>query len=577
MTVVSSERRRFQMHPHLLMDVMRRQAGTLGKAILEGGMNAVDAKAKKFSVELTQKGMVLEDDGQGFPSAEEVQQFFEVFGKPHEESEAKTYGTFRMGRGQIFAFGKNVWRSQCQQMVVDLENMGLDYDLEQLAESERVPGCRITVTFYNPLSPSALEETKRELKHLAKYIQVDFRLNGTKYAVDPKTEEWDVADNDIYLRLRDGGTLQVYNLGVLVRDFPASHYATGGVVVSRKPLKVNFARNDIQHDCPIWKRVQREIRSRADVKNEKAEVLTPEARNNYVQRLLAGDLAVSDPKIITRRIFQDATGRYWSWKQLQHVPRDLSQYSEAPLGSREADRVMQMKLGFVFSKNMLDAFELPTAKRLIDVINGSLGSRHSYMAVASWTWVPFAKLEAKLGKTDHVVIPETQWSPTERAALNLLSCALSRHLYSWGDGKPVRKLVLGSSRVADGWTDGNSYIAVGREYLRRHRLDLHGILALATLLVHEVCHDDDDTNTSVHGEEFYQRYHDLTQKVLPDMLVSMFRQLPTVLAKEKLILKKEQLKDYDNLHAAAQAAAMLGSALNAAVAATVPGLNASTT
>lgn len=153
MTVVSSERRRFQMHPHLLMDVMRRQAGTLGKAILEGGMNAVDAKAKKFSVELTQKGMVLEDDGQGFPSAEEVQQFFEVFGKPHEESEAKTYGTFRMGRGQIFAFGKNVWRSQCQQMVVDLENMGLDYDLEQLAESERVPGCRITVTFYNPLSP----------------------------------------------------------------------------------------------------------------------------------------------------------------------------------------------------------------------------------------------------------------------------------------------------------------------------------------------------------------------------------------------------------------------------------------
>lgn len=275
MTVVSSERRRFQMHPHLLMDVMRRQAGTLGKAILEGCMNAVDARAKTCKITLSSKGMVIEDDGQGFPSAEEVQQFFEVFGKPHTEDEGKTYGTFRMGRGQIFAFGKNVWRSQCQRMTVDLETLGLDYDLDQVDEKSRVAGCRIDVTFYSPLAPSALEDTKRELKHLARYIQLTLTVNGEQYATDPAAESWDVADGDLYLRLKAGGTLAVYNLGVLVRDFPASYYGTGGIVVSRKPLKVNFARNDIQHDCPIWKRVQREVRSRSDVKNAKAEVLSP--------------------------------------------------------------------------------------------------------------------------------------------------------------------------------------------------------------------------------------------------------------------------------------------------------------
>ena len=43
-----SETRRFKPHPQLLLDVIQRQAGTLGKAVLEAVMNAVDAKAVLF-------------------------------------------------------------------------------------------------------------------------------------------------------------------------------------------------------------------------------------------------------------------------------------------------------------------------------------------------------------------------------------------------------------------------------------------------------------------------------------------------------------------------------------------------
>ena len=42
------ENRRFGMSPNLLMDVIRRQAGTLQKGVLEAVMNAVDARATEI-------------------------------------------------------------------------------------------------------------------------------------------------------------------------------------------------------------------------------------------------------------------------------------------------------------------------------------------------------------------------------------------------------------------------------------------------------------------------------------------------------------------------------------------------
>jgi len=37
-----AEQRKFQMHEKLLLDVIKRQAGTLQKAVLEGVMNSED-------------------------------------------------------------------------------------------------------------------------------------------------------------------------------------------------------------------------------------------------------------------------------------------------------------------------------------------------------------------------------------------------------------------------------------------------------------------------------------------------------------------------------------------------------
>lgn len=48
-----SETRRFGMAPELLLDVIKRQAGTPAKAVLELVMNAVDAGATRCEVTLT--------------------------------------------------------------------------------------------------------------------------------------------------------------------------------------------------------------------------------------------------------------------------------------------------------------------------------------------------------------------------------------------------------------------------------------------------------------------------------------------------------------------------------------------
>jgi hypothetical protein len=47
---MSTERRGLRMHPRLLWDVITRQSGTIGKAILEGVMNSIDAGATKCEI-----------------------------------------------------------------------------------------------------------------------------------------------------------------------------------------------------------------------------------------------------------------------------------------------------------------------------------------------------------------------------------------------------------------------------------------------------------------------------------------------------------------------------------------------
>lgn len=68
-------------------------------------MRSVDARAKNVNITITGKNISCTDDGDGFATKEDVLRYFGRFGTPHAEGDA-TYGRFRLGRGQIMAYGR---------------------------------------------------------------------------------------------------------------------------------------------------------------------------------------------------------------------------------------------------------------------------------------------------------------------------------------------------------------------------------------------------------------------------------------------------------------------------------------
>jgi len=99
-------------------------------------------------------------------------------------------------------------------------------------------------------------------------VAVPVTLNGTVISRDPAKQKWDHETEDAYFRIKMGGSVHVYNLGVFVREFAGYHFGCGGEVVAKKQLKVNFARNDVQDDCPVWRRVKEVLNQKAMRKNK---------------------------------------------------------------------------------------------------------------------------------------------------------------------------------------------------------------------------------------------------------------------------------------------------------------------
>ena len=131
MAISKKQVRKLKLHPHIIFDIIQRQAGSLQKALLEGVMNSIDAGATSCAVTLAKDAFTVSDDGRGFASQDEINQFFETFGTPHEGNDPDRFGTFRIGRGQMMAFGVVQYDSGPFTMCVDIRGRGVDYLLDR--------------------------------------------------------------------------------------------------------------------------------------------------------------------------------------------------------------------------------------------------------------------------------------------------------------------------------------------------------------------------------------------------------------------------------------------------------------
>lgn len=525
-------KREFKVHKKLVSDVIKRQAGSVQKAILEGAMNAIDAKATRFDITLSSTGMTLKDNGRGIQTEKELTDVFETFGQPHTAEEQKVYGTFRMGRGQIFSFGKNVWRTGPFEMRVDVQENDDGYDL--VGDMPQVVGCTIDVQFYEPLNELELDNTNDSLKDWLAYAQCECYLNGKLLSRLPETEEWNHNTDEAYIRLKTGGPIRVFNLGVHVLDIPGHMYGTGGVVVTKKQVSVNFARNDIQSTCQVWKKIKSSLDQKSRAIREAKITLNDDERMAAINDMVKGRYSGDRKRVPVIPLF---TGDYISGKALaRRLSLTNNVVTVAPptdkqKGDRKADRIDQAHKAVVLHAKIWE--HLKTTPGDVDALTRFL----------SWCGCNILYIEyevlAKDQKNEHTVIPENKWTSVERvwvAAASRLFVQLHDRrsfgrIFGTGDRWTMqhhrRKIIIGDSfGTADGWTDGATYIALDRHFVQKLSFSVGGFTELIALYLHEMSHTQEDADLPDHSIEFYRRYHDLTRDAFPLMLNHLWQRLP---------------------------------------------------
>ncbi len=551
-----AEKRALKMHPHLLWDVITRQAGTLQKALLEGVMNSVDAGATRCDVTLDRETFSISDDGKGFASMEEIENFFETFGYPHKEGDAR-YGRFRMGRGQMFAFGANTWHSNGFRMHVDLRPQealvateGLGYEFSEVPDEMR--GCSISVGLYKRLKPSEVDDVAAEIARYVAWSPIPVTVNGKVVNKDPGKAKWDVVTDDAYIKYREGGDLLVYNLGVLVCNEHASRYGTGGVVVSRRQLDVNFARNAVMDKCPVWRRVVAQVRKDAGTAiKRKSNRLTEHEREAALTNFLTGRIPTSEAAKLP--IWELVNGNKVSLETMSERLRNgaRGRIAFAELKDRTGSRVLEAKLALVLSKGTLDLAGCETASDLMRRIQRAMqrspmqGMWDGAFDLSRLREIGMEEMRA-IAPSGMDDVPDAKLKPAEKFALSVLRAgcdqvgqvfgmvsrakeggrqaewvmerleaagvqgALLDRLMARTNGASGRREVrAGESGVADAWTDGRSNVWFERGQLALVGKGHKGMSRLAALAVHEWLHDSPDTSTHVHDTEFYETFHDI--------------------------------------------------------------------
>ena len=539
-----AERRQMKMHPRLLWDVIHRQAGTLSKAILEGVMNSVDAGASYCDVTIDRETFSIADDGKGFASDEEIEKFFETFGYPHEEGDA-TYGRFRMGRGQIMSFGRSEWVTNHYRMSVDFkpqqdqkgDDFALGYDFKKV--EEKAKGCRVDVALYDKLSPSQLDSAIREITEYVRYVNIPVRLNGKVISTDPAKETWDEITPDAYIKRRASGSLDVYNQGVLVTKYPSYRFGLSGVVASKEPLDVNFARNDVQSTCPRWKRIVRVLREDVMEQATRNAPLTEAQRDFFARQLASGEAhlhQVEDARIVT-----DITGSHHPFSIFTRLDRFQNKLSIAKRGDRVAEMAHTRRMGFFVTDECAARFGADSPEELVRVLR----SIHEANRKPLPAIVPVEREEYnKVISSSHEPVADKELNKAERLAIKAIreGAALMHRLGSWRDHQAgtdvfrrgreygARRISVGVSDTAHAWTDGTHNIWIERGRLKLVKEGHKGMMKLAGLLLHEYLHNEASTGTHEHGVEFYNRFHDIALQT--DIITSCADQMMKTVLKE---------------------------------------------
>ena len=507
-----TETRKIVVANNIILHHVHSQAGSLEKALAECITNSEDAGATRIEITIDADGQhyCIADNGSGFESREAILKNFEKLGFDHTTEEElkknRKFGRFGLGRAQLWSFSRNTWASGPFRMVVDLKENGMNYDL--ISDAEAVAGCTITGELYSPLDAAQVDVVRRELRDLMRYMAIEVVFNGDVISTPVSKQKWDKVTDEAYYRFADSGQLHIFNMGMLVRGYSASHYGISGVVVSRKELTLNVARNEImQNRCKLYPSIVEELRSAAKARREVAkESMGADDRLHLLREHLRPD-GGADSCCFDQRILLGCRGIYQS---IGHV---LSAFSGRICVSEShyspaAERITNTKQAYVVAQRQLDELGLSAE----DFIN-ALNLRTKY---TNFTLLDYDELAAANNSAGRL-LANRELSRKQRIALKMLKGIGDRirfaiHYYcqrnSYRTITPARMLHLGIKEGAGAWTDGDTYIAFDVN-LACELLDggIGGAYKAAMIIAHEYLHSDSSAADHHHDEAFFAAFY----------------------------------------------------------------------
>lgn len=551
--------------------IIRGQHTDLSKALLELVMNSVDSKAQNCSVMLTREGFKVQDDGAGFGTYDDILVSFKRIGRAHKDAE-RTYGRFGMGRGQIMPWGRVCWSSGVHRMTTDLNAFnGFEY-----VEGEDWPGCTVEGGFYEALPRYEFFRAQDELVRRCRLIDSSIKIVINNHHVNSADDMiWDEETEDYRIRWhqsnRDHRSINIYNQGVYICEFPDYTEGLGADVVAKKAMTLNMARNSIDPKDPLWQRISARIVEKIRehrLAQSKRKAMTEDMRQPLIDALAHPSSDVAElifeqwrrnfgnthKRVCHLPLLRDSRGRYQRFDTLDNRPLTF-----VPAGrEKEAESVAIQKLAVPVTLYELRLWGVETASELIEKYNSTITKRlwqlsnpeqpsfmHHHLNIDA-TVVSFDVIAAGLN-TDNVHLKQKELRPKEAAARNALEYAsgiMAKRLSNI-DRANVRKrrIVLGESVSSDGWTDSVSFIAINRKMVQILDRGQAGATQLALLLLHEYVHDKDHPDSNEHGELFYERFHNLASHYSGDELVgnvarSIWHRYLTELNKKGLGLPK---------------------------------------
>jgi hypothetical protein len=357
---------------------------------------------------------------------------------------------------------------------------------------------------------------KEAVKKQMEFVEVPIVFNGEQINTPPVDCKWDFEDEFAYYNFNIGDKLFLYNLGVFVQE----KWGTNGIVVAKQQLKVNFARNDVMADCPVYYHINEVVKKHLVKKSAKKYIsMSKYERRAILTNLRDGQQLYRDVR--GARILQTAQDKYISF--LMFLKNDQP-WTIGNVGNRQADKCIQQGTHTVFAREMLEAMNYSgedkdffgwLLKTLIDsneASDGRWGSQYNdydlkrnkdkFLAKSN-LYEPFHKAVQSID-SKFTIIAHNKLTKIEKRLLGVLGD------FNCWDG---RKLRIGVSASAAAWTDGSMFINLERDWIKSLSLDYDGDIAyLFSVMAHELAHDSDTSMTDIHGEDFYEKYHDITSR-----------------------------------------------------------------